>query len=708
MKTNFIQNMYGSKHLHNNIISFGMAQKIDTKNVSSPVLMEQKPVNIQVSADIAKRLMEFSKKLGLTPEQYLVQYARHLAPSTGVAPEESVTANVGRTKVTSLIDAEQIFKKTLEYVQSAEKSIQVEMFEFQNMKIDGKDWPSNGAEANPGWEYQQKLLDAIVQQKKNRPNMKVQVILDVHKWFIDGNGSKERDYSFVDKTLIEKGLVKKFDKYRKYANMDMIKYLKENGIDVVPYPRGDASQSGAILQHVKLLAVDSKKAIIGGMNWGNHSSANHDVCVAVEQGEDKNGKLYENTEVDNIIENIFNKDWKFAWQRIGEAEFIQGPLTSEEQVDYNGIKKKIKPENIEYKQKLGEIYNTPECKNRYKNGALDLIEVHPMEKPAINVLSNKPRELSEIGAEGSESIGAYIKDRLKTANSLTAELFVLSHKEIVSRVIERWKEAQAGGRPFDAKILISPDILDEFPYCQKAFLSLLEAGVPIRTFKTQEAITQRLHCKLAIFDNKDVIIGSSNWSAVGLEQNLGIGKRPDYELTNKQIDDLIINKHEKTVKELEKEFGLKSIFTTKTQIQKGEDIFIKKLLITRKKELKAELTSATEKLQKTDKEVFIDLSGKTIEMTPENITNLKRLLKRYNDIQGLENSKEKFHRGNNECAIVFTSPKIAETFVKQFDKDWKYSDIKGNEPYMPTFQGGLKNSLNEIICKKEPRFDQVM
>ena len=528
MKTNSIKYLKNQHTTQNNVISFGVSPKNNDKSTTAPISAkhqlklpvleypipkEQNPVNIQLGFDVAKKLYEYSNKLGVNPQEYILHYIPHLGSLNGVIPEPSVTANIGRTKVTTLIDGEQIFEKTLEYVKSAEKSIQVEMFEFQNMKIDSTDWPSNGAETNPGWVYQQKLLDTIIQKKKDNPNMKIQVILDVHKWYIDGNGSESRDYSFVDNELIKKQLIKQFDKYRKYANMEMIRYLKANGIDVVPYPR--SAQNGTVLQHVKLLAIDSKKVILGGMNWGNHSAANHDACVAIEPREQKPGKLYENTEADNIIENIFNTDWKFAWQRLGVTKFIKGPLTIAEQADYNGLNKKIKAENIEYMQKIGEIYGTPEYRKRYKEGRLDLIEVHPIENPAINVLTNKPRELSVIGSSGSESIGDYIKDRLKTATSLTAELFVLSHKEIVNNVIERWNEAQKpGGRPFDVKILVSPDILEEFPYCQKAYLSLLEAGVPVRTFKTQEAINQRLHCKLAVFDNKDVIIGSANWSAV--------------------------------------------------------------------------------------------------------------------------------------------------------------------------------------------------
>ena len=81
----------------------------------------------------------------------------------------------------------------------------------------------------------------------------------------------------------------------------MIKFLKNNNIDVVPYPR--AAQQGANLQHIKLLIVDSKKAILGGMNWGSHSAVNHDACIALEKLSDK-----ENSEIDNIIGKVATVD----------------------------------------------------------------------------------------------------------------------------------------------------------------------------------------------------------------------------------------------------------------------------------------------------------------------------------------------------------------------------------------------------------------
>src|SRR5574344_2820906 len=323
-----------------------------------------------ISYFVRKHINEEAYKKGMSNDAYLRNMLKGAVYSPKIATAESKSANVGRTRVTTLMDGEQIFNKTLEYIKSADKSIQVEMFEFQNLTIDGRYWTLNGAKNVPGAREQQQILGMLVKKKEENPNIKIQFVLDAHKWYIDSKG-----------------------KNRHYANVDMMRYLKSKGIDVVPYPR--ASQQGAGLQHVKLLTIDGKKAIIGGMNWGTHSAANHDACVAIETR-----PQYSNSEVDNIVENQFNKDWKFAWQRLGATPLISGPLTEEEQQNYHGIDKEIKEENVQYKQLLGDLFDTEEMRNRYKEGKLDLISANPVGHPKIELLGTKPTQLRLAGEDG--------------------------------------------------------------------------------------------------------------------------------------------------------------------------------------------------------------------------------------------------------------------------------------------------------------------
>jgi phosphatidylserine/phosphatidylglycerophosphate/cardiolipin synthase-like enzyme len=610
---------------NNNVIPFKGKETLP--KVKVPTSPTQDPVNLPgVPLNQAKTFIEVANEMGVSIGDFFALNMKHLLTKIeGVEAEPSVTVNVGRTKVTSLIDAKQIFEKTVEYIDSAKNSIQIEMFEMQNLDVDSDLWPSGGAERIPGWKEQQAILHKLIEKKKNDPKLNVQVILDVHKWYQDGAGNYKRHY----------------------GNMKMIKYLKENGIDVVPYPR--PAQGGAGLQHVKMLAVDGKKVILGGMNWGNHSAANHDACVAIETQ-----SKYKNSEVDNIVDKIFNQDWKFAWQRLGKTQFVNGPVTKEEQKEYSGRAKKIKEENVEYMNIVGKIFDKPEYRERYEKGDLNIVEVNPVKDPKIQVLVNNPREYAYVGSQGEESIGEYIKQRLDTAESLKAELFVLSHKEIVNKIISRYLESQNGGRPFDVEILISPGIIDDFPYCRKAISQLEEAGVPIRMFKVNKDIAQRLHTKWAVFDNEELLIGSANWSAVGLESNIETGQRNDYPLTNALLDKKIGEKRDR-IQELEKKVGLPTIYTSPNKINFD-------LLKERRRLLKSDI----EKLDLNDMD-NLEL------MNEQHLVSFKKLLGYYNLLKTLEDRKEKYKRGNHECAVVVPNKELAATFLRQFDKDWVHS-----------------------------------
>jgi cardiolipin synthase A/B len=74
-----------------------------------------------------------------------------------------------------------------------------------------------------------------------------------------------------------------------------IEELRANGIEVLTYP----VKSGQF-NHVKLLVVDGKKAMIGGMNWGEHSPHNRDINVMIE------GPAV------NKLEEIHKKDWEYS------------------------------------------------------------------------------------------------------------------------------------------------------------------------------------------------------------------------------------------------------------------------------------------------------------------------------------------------------------------------------------------------------------
>lgn len=682
------------------LINFGAEPK-KTKGTAEPLILPRiryqatksdNPVNLpDVPYNYAKTIINNANSSRMTVGDYLAQYIP-LNPF-GPIPEPSVTDNVGNTEVTTLIDAKQIFNKKIEYIKSAKKNIQIEMFEFQNMDVDGNIWPSGGAEGIEGWHQQQRLLNLIKHKQKKGVN--VQVILDTHKWYIDGNGEKKRHF----------------------GNMNMIRHLRENGIDVVPYPR--PRQGGALLQHVKFLAVDGKKAVIGGMNWGNHSSANHDACIAIETQKGKR-----KSEVDNMIMEIFNTDWTFAWERLGKTKLTDGPLTPEEQKFHGGIRRAILQENIDYMNIVGELYNNDEDRNRYKfdannanimpNGVkispdLNLPEVSPVEKPAIKVLTNLPREYSLIGSSGSESIGDYIKNRIDTAKSLRAELFALTHFEIALKLIDRVEEDRKykktkgeKGRPFDVQILVDPGILDQFPYCRKVYDALRTEGVPIKKYKVNSKINQRMHAKWAVFDNEELLIGSVNWSAVGLENNLEEGFRKDYPRYNQLIhDEIEENQKEKVIKR-EKGFGFPSIFDENGKIHYHR-------MLSRKESIRRTIAKHSNDADNNNPPTVIisskddpennDVDEVEVKLTINNLHNLERLMARYKTVKYLLDKEKDYRRGNHEAAVALTNKKISETYLRQFDKDWKHSQYAYETETKP---GNGKKLLLTLREKREP------
>ena len=52
--------------------------------------------------------------------------------------------------------------------------------------------------------------------------------------------------------------------------------LRTAGIDVVDYP-----VRKEMIDHVKLLVIDAQVAVVGGINWGVNSPANHDYDAEV-------------------------------------------------------------------------------------------------------------------------------------------------------------------------------------------------------------------------------------------------------------------------------------------------------------------------------------------------------------------------------------------------------------------------------------------
>lgn len=141
------------------------------------------------------------------------------------------TQNTFNNRIELLVDGKEAFGKMKEYIQSARQSVYVEMFLFHG--------------DNTGWEMANLLV------KKRQEGVDVKVLLD------------------ASGQLTEKG--------------DVVRYMKENGVDVQLYNKRMLDWENLNITHRKLVLVDGYKGITGGMNIGDEYQYEwHDLMATVE------------------------------------------------------------------------------------------------------------------------------------------------------------------------------------------------------------------------------------------------------------------------------------------------------------------------------------------------------------------------------------------------------------------------------------------
>jgi phosphatidylserine/phosphatidylglycerophosphate/cardiolipin synthase-like enzyme len=84
--------------------------------------------------------------------------------------------------------------------------------------------------------------------------------------------------------------------------------LRTAGVDVVEYP-----VRKEMIDHVKLLVVDSQVAVVGGINWGVNSPANHDYDAELR------GPVVHN------LDRIFTRDLVTCGQVVSVADAVSDP-----------------------------------------------------------------------------------------------------------------------------------------------------------------------------------------------------------------------------------------------------------------------------------------------------------------------------------------------------------------------------------------------
>jgi phosphatidylserine/phosphatidylglycerophosphate/cardiolipin synthase-like enzyme len=200
--------------------------------------------------------------------------------------------------------------------------------------------------------------------------------------------------------------------------------LRARGLAVRAYPVDDSRHQ---IDHVKLV-LSGLESLVGGMNWGSHSWANHDYVLETAR-----------PDVLLRLRAIFEQDWALAG---GHPE----PL-------------------------------------RASNGP---------------VAQTAPGE--EIRRLLLTAIG-------QARRSLSAEVFVLTDSEVLVSL------SAAKRRGVRVRLLLDPA---QDPNLA-SYRLLRGAGVEVRWYPVPPGA--KLHAKAALFDARQLLVGSANWSLSGLSVN---------------------------------------------------------------------------------------------------------------------------------------------------------------------------------------------
>ncbi len=355
---------------------------------------------------------------------------RHFMPSASDTIEYTTVGKDGprseNTTVESLLGSRQIFDKVQHVLSTAKHAVLVDLYNLQSHEL----YPERSSPVGtPGSEVQASLLQRLIGLRQENKN--VRVVLD---------NSKQTPRKNEEGKL--EGPFEAFNNDRAHA------HLLANQVDSRLYPQKVASKS-----HVKILIGDNDQAVISGMNWGNHSAANHDAGVYIK-GPDAR----------NIFHKVFRPDWITAGGKRNDLPFIMP----------------------------------------FRQGKIEVLQTSGLQ--------------AEQGAK-DEIRSAILQQINEAKESVHAELFVLTHKAIVDALIAKHAALKQNGKE-GVKLLVDPGLFFQFPNCRSGIQKLAEAGVPIRFFNANRNTEEKLHAKWAVFDAKNVIMGSANWSALGLESQL--------------------------------------------------------------------------------------------------------------------------------------------------------------------------------------------
>ena len=258
-------------------------------------------------------------------------------------------------------------------------------------------------------------------------------------------------------------------------------YAVEKGIPILASNTDVmASETGASwrLDHSKLLIIDGKEALIGGMNFAETVSSNHDAMTRITGN------------VVSDLKAIFTNAWYYAVQ---QSQHL-GLDVPEDWKDYHKLAQ-VNPEIIQTNHEL-----------RLSQG---------WEKGNIKITLSSPY------LRDSRDATLTLLDSTVKGDSIMVEMLLMTDIPCIEALIK------AHERGVDVRVILDPNHSLYGVNCHGApniiaTKPFLEAKLPIRNFTPADA-GQELHMKLVIVrrasGDTEFAMGSTNWTYGAFESN---------------------------------------------------------------------------------------------------------------------------------------------------------------------------------------------
>lgn len=330
-----------------------------------------------------------------------------------------------------LVDRDQIFPKIYDMLESAKEKIQIDIFLF-------------------GGEIASRMADILIAKQKE--GVKIQFVTDKGMGVIP-----------LIKDQVE----------------PVIKKMVQNGIDVKTFPVNTMPKdltfisNFKLINHMKVVVVDDKKAVLGGMNFVDVEAGNRDYMVYLEGEQAK------------ALGAIVNKDW---W---------------------------MSPSFEKYKK-----FNFTRTKNQFQ-----------LRKQSVSsYLRNEPREPVpgfKIGETwiNQRSARKLVLDTIKSAKtSIHGQIFMIDEPEVVYELVQAKRRG--------VKVRLHLDNLNIAEQSHPLVEKLKVNGAPnlaaIQDFQKANIELgwyvprrphDKLHAKTMVIDEEKVLMGSTNFTLRALWKN---------------------------------------------------------------------------------------------------------------------------------------------------------------------------------------------